>query len=76
MEKIKHYKSSKGMVYKRIVDDFIMGNELYLGEFIDGTEDVIENYVEVADEVSVNDMWEQDVMKSFDIIGYKKLIEK
>ena len=27
-----------------------MGNELYLGKFIDGTEDVIDNYEEVVDE--------------------------
>ena len=26
-----------------------MGNELYLGKFIDGTDDVIENYEEVED---------------------------
>ena len=38
--------------YKRIVDDFIMGNELYFGTFIDGSEDTIENYVEVEDTFS------------------------
>ena len=27
-----------------------MGNELYLGLFIDGTQDTIENYEEVIDE--------------------------
>ena len=26
-----------------------MGNELYIGLFIDGTEDIIDNYEEVAD---------------------------
>ena len=29
-----------------------MGNELYLGKFIDGTDDVIENYKEVVDDAS------------------------
>ena len=41
------YKASEGMTYKRKVDGHIMGNELYLGLFIDGTEDSIDNYVEV-----------------------------
>ena len=41
------YKASEGMTYKRKVDGHIMGNELYLGLFIDGTEDTIDNYVEV-----------------------------
>lgn len=41
------YKASKGMTYKRKIDGHIMGNELYLGLFIDGTEDTIDNYVEV-----------------------------
>lgn len=46
---MKHYKASEGKTYLRKVDNFIMGNELYLGLFIDGTEDVIENYEEVDD---------------------------
>jgi hypothetical protein len=45
----KHFKAKEGFTYKRIVDDFIMGNELYLGKFIDDTDDVIENYIEVED---------------------------
>lgn len=44
------YKASEGMTYKRKVDGHIMGNELYLGLFIDGTEDTIDNYEEVEDE--------------------------
>lgn len=44
-----HYKAQEGMTYQRKVDGYIMGNELYLGKFIDGTDDVIENYTEVAD---------------------------
>lgn len=44
-----HYKAQKGMTYRRKIDGYIMGNELYLGKFIDGTDDVIENYEEVED---------------------------
>ena len=44
-----HYKAKEGMTYRRKVDGFIMGNELYLGKFIDGTDDVIENYEEVEE---------------------------
>lgn len=44
-----HYKAQEGMTYQRNVDGYIMGNELYLGKFIDGTDDVIENYTEVPD---------------------------
>lgn len=47
-----YYKAKEGMTYRRKVDGFIMGNELYLGKFIDGTDDVIENYEEVEDETS------------------------
>ena len=50
MEETNHYKAKEGYTYKRKVDNFIMGNELYLGLFIDGTEDVIDNYEEVVDE--------------------------
>lgn len=42
--------AAKGMVYRRRVDGHIMGNKLILGKFIDGTDDAIENYEEVADE--------------------------
>lgn len=45
-----YYKAQKGYTYRRKVDNYIMGNELYLGEFVDGTEDTIENYEEVLDE--------------------------
>lgn len=44
-----HYIAQEGMTYRRKVDGFIMGNELYLGKFIDGTDDVIDNYEEVYD---------------------------
>jgi hypothetical protein len=42
-----HYIAQEGMTYQRKVDGYIMGNELYLGKFIDGTDDVIENYDEI-----------------------------
>lgn len=45
-----HYKAKNGYTYRRKVDNYIMGNELYLGLFIDETEDTIENYEEVLDE--------------------------
>lgn len=44
-----HYTAAEGKTYRRIVDGFIMGNDMYLGKFIDGTDDVIENYEEVDD---------------------------
>ena len=50
MEETNHYKAKEGYTYKRKIDDYIMGNELYLGKFIDGTEDMIDNYEEVIDE--------------------------
>lgn len=50
MEYTNHYKAKEGYTYKRKVDGFIMGNELYLGKFIDETDDVIENYEEVVDD--------------------------
>ena len=49
MEETNHYKAKEGYTYKRKIDGYIMGNELYLGKFIDGTNDVIENYEEVVD---------------------------
>ena len=50
MEETNYYKAKEGYTYKRKIDDFIMGNELYLGLFIDGTDDVIDNYEEVVDD--------------------------
>ena len=37
------------MVFRRKIDGFIMGNDLFLGKFVDGTPDVIENYEEIED---------------------------
>lgn len=45
----KHYTAPEGKTYRRKVDGFIMGNDMYLGKFIDGSDDVIENYEEVDD---------------------------
>ena len=50
MEETNYYKAKEGYTYKRKIDGYIMGNELYLGLFIDGTQDVIENYEEVVDQ--------------------------
>ena len=49
MEETNHYKAKEEYTFKRKVDGFIMGNELYLGLFIDGTQDTIDNYEEVID---------------------------
>ena len=54
MEQTNHYIAKEGYTYKRKIDGFIMGNELYLGKFIDGTQDTIDNYEEVIDENPVN----------------------
>ena len=42
-----HYIAQEGFTFKRKVDNYIMGPELYLYNFIDGTPDKIENYEEV-----------------------------
>lgn len=44
-----YYKAKEGYTYRRKLDGFIMGNELYLGLFVDGTQDTIDNYEEVID---------------------------
>lgn len=44
-----HYTADEGKTFNRIEDGFIMGNDMYLGKYIDGTDDVIENYEEVDD---------------------------
>ena len=50
MEETNYYKTKEGYTFKRKIDNSIMGNELYLGLFIDGTDDVIDNYEEVVDD--------------------------
>ena len=49
MEETNHYKAKEGYTYKRKVDNFIMGNEIYRGLFMDSTEEIIDNYEEVID---------------------------
>ena len=44
-----HYIADEGKTFVRIIDSKIMGNELYLGLFIDGSEDIIDNYKEEVD---------------------------
>ena len=44
------YTASEGKTFRRKVDGHIMGNRMILGKFVDGTEDVIENYEEVVNE--------------------------
>ena len=43
----KHFVAKEGKTFLRLKDGYRMGDEMYLGLFIDGTEDVIENYIEV-----------------------------
>jgi hypothetical protein len=50
MEIQKYYTATDGMIFKRKIDGVIVGSSLYLGKFIDGSVDVIENYEEVVDE--------------------------
>ena len=44
-----HYIADEGKTFVRIIDNMIMGNELYLGLFVDGSEDTIDNYKEEVD---------------------------
>ena len=44
-----HYIADEGKTFVRIIDSKIMGNDLYLGLFIDGSEDTIDNYKEEVD---------------------------
>ena len=41
-----HYIADEGKTFVRIIDNKIMGNDLYLGLFVDGSEDTIDNYKE------------------------------
>ena len=52
MDKTNYYKVKEGYTDKRKIDGYIMGNELYLGKFIDDTQDTIDNYEEVVDDNS------------------------
>lgn len=46
---MEHYTAAEGKTWCRKADGFLMGNDMYLGKFIDGTDDVIDNYEEVED---------------------------
>ena len=41
-----HYIADEGKTFVRLIDGKIMGNDLYLGLFVDGSEDTIDNYKE------------------------------
>lgn len=41
------YKAKENHTFIRKIDGFDMGDELYLGDFIDGTKDTIDNYEEI-----------------------------
>ena len=41
-----HYIADEGKTFIRLIDGKIMGNDLYLGLYIDGSEDTIDNYKE------------------------------
>lgn len=42
----KFYIAKDGMTFVRKIDGYRMGDKLYLDHFIDGTEDLIENYIQ------------------------------
>lgn len=44
-----HYIADEGKTFVRLIDNKIMGNDLYLGLFVDGSEDIIDNYKEEVD---------------------------
>ena len=44
-----HSIAAEGKTFVRIIDSKIMGNDLYLGLFVDGDEDTIDNYKEEVD---------------------------
>ena len=51
----KHFTADEQHSFVRKADNFDMGNDMYLGDYyIDGTEDVIENYQETKIEQEQN----------------------
>ena len=58
-EEPNHYTADEGKTFRRIEDSFIMGNDMYLYNYIDGTPDNIENYEEVDDPDYENNQNEQ-----------------
>jgi ribosomal 50S subunit-associated protein YjgA (DUF615 family) len=66
-ERQRYYSASEGMTYKRKIDGVVVGSSLYLGKFIDGSVDVIENYEEVVDEEYQKRMEEhKNIMKELE----------
>lgn len=63
---LKHYTADKGYTFRRKIDGFIMGNDMYLGlSNIDKkTEDVIENYEEIVDENYVEETDNKNKMRA------------
>lgn len=41
-----HWIAEEGKVIARKSDGFVMGKDIYLHKYVDGTEDVIDNYEE------------------------------
>ena len=42
-----HWVADDGKAFIRKADGAVMGKEVYLHEYVDGTEDVIDNYEEI-----------------------------
>ena len=47
-----HYIADEGKTFVQLIDNKIMGKELYLGLYIDGSEDTIDNYKEEVENVN------------------------
>ena len=47
-----HYIADEGKTFIRLIDGKVMGNDLYLGLFVDGSEDTIDNYKEDVDSLT------------------------
>ena len=53
-----HYTADKSKTFKRIEDGFLMGNDMFLYNYIDENPDSIDNYEEVEDPDYVEDVKE------------------
>lgn len=73
MERQRYYTATEGMTYKRTVDGVIVGSSIYLGKFIDGSDDVIDNYEEVIDEEYQKRMEELEKRKLERATRFKKV---
>lgn len=70
----KKYTASEGKTFRRKVDGFIMGNYLIMGEFVDGTEDTIDNYEEVDDPTPAEDRQPKFAHPKMGIARFRELI--